>query len=112
MTGQKPIRTVADLMAYLSACPADAEVSLVPEEGTGFGIGGVLQFHPDLPAPPQVWILVDEFTEVGESGYGPENFIDDDEDGAWEAYGISQAPPVKEVEKPDVVKVRGKLRSA
>lgn len=65
MKGQRPIKTVADLMAYLGTCSPDAEISLRPEDGDGFQIGGVLEFSAQQPN--EVWILIDEFTEYDRS---------------------------------------------
>lgn len=113
MKGLKPIRTVADLMAYLAMCPPTSEIMLMPEDGEGFQIGGVLE----LSTPKEVWILIDEFSQAGgpsmewSSGGG-----DDDEDAeeAVERPGdMSTAlTDSTEIEEIDIIEVRGKLRSA
>lgn len=110
MKGLRPIRTVEDLQQYLSHCPANAQVTLVPEEGTGFAIGGVLQFAPvKAGEPDQVWILIDDCHE---------DLDDLDESVAMEWSGgppddddipFDDAPPE---EKEDVVQIRGNMRSA
>jgi hypothetical protein len=123
MKGLKPIRTVGDLMAYLGTCPQDSEVLLMPEDGEGIPVGGVLEFSSEIP--PVVWILFDEFAEAG--GEVMENewmqkHVDwsggpseDDEpterpgDMACIDAGIVVLPSAPKV---DVVRVRGKLRSA
>lgn len=106
MKGLRPIRTVADLMAYLSRCPPEAEVSLVPEEGEGFLIGGVLEFSSEKPA--QVWILIDEFSEADDGSQEMEWVSGSTEEGR--AGDMGTLPEI--VEEEDVVQVRGKLRSA
>jgi hypothetical protein len=133
MKGLKPILTVSDLMQYLICCSPDAKVTLMPENGDGFLIGGVLEFNVETPA--QVWILIDEFSKIdgGQvmewSGGSP----DDDETGIerpGDMATILEAPEVtggvnvlraKEnkgeqssttLQSRDVVQIRGKLRSA
>lgn len=112
MKGQSPIRTVRDLMAYLGACPPDAQVCLMPNEGDGFPIGGVLQLTGNTPQ--EVWILIDEFgdEETLDDSIVYQGITDDDEDVAWDAAAYASAQRVSAVEKEDVIKIRGKLRSA
>lgn len=112
MKGQKQIVTVRDLMAYLGTCNPDADVALVPEEGEGFMIGGVLEFQTQNP---EVWILIDEFAEYESNSGVVQWTAESKESGTKERPGdmafITEASAC-ELEKPDVVKVRGKLRSA
>jgi hypothetical protein len=105
MKGQRPILLVEDLQAYLAACPPKAKLALVPEEGDGFPIGGVIQLSSEN-GTPEVWILIDEFGEADQSmewSGGP--LADDDEEPLEESF-------ILELEERDVVQVRGKLRSA
>lgn len=116
MKGQRPIGTVRDLIQYLEACPPDAQICLMPEDGEPFPIGGVLEFPSERP--PQVWILFDDSEEgtraMMEWSGGP---TDDDEDAAWDT-AVQQdtqdltGPSQPEPEEEDVVEIRGKLRSA
>lgn len=105
MKGVKPIRTVGDLMAYLQACPQDADVLLMPEDGEGFVIGGVLQFS-DIKPPHncEVWILIDEFGELKS-----EEWSDECGEGCERPGDMAV---ILEEEKPDSVQVRGQMRSA
>lgn len=111
MKGQKPIRTVQDLMTYLSACPADAEIQIMPEDGDGFRISGVLEFSAQKPM--EVWLLMDEF---GNADGLPDDWVagedDDDEEDKLGPMVPVQTSAACEREEPDVVVVRGKLRSA
>ena len=119
MKGLKPIRTVKDLMEYLAACPPNAEISLMPEDGEGYLIGGVLEFSAQ--SPQEVWILFDEFSVADGSDRG--DWSGDPTEAGVERAGdmgtISDAEALPSVcnsvcaaEKPDVVLVRGKMRSA
>lgn len=111
MKGLKPINTVANLMAYLGTCNPEAKIMLMPEDGDGFPIGGVL----DFPAEGQTWILFDEFealeptSERMEWSGGPPD--DDDLEEPIVSGGIVVLPSSTE-DKEDVVQIRGALRSA
>jgi hypothetical protein len=125
MKGLRPIRTVRDLKQYLDTCPDTAEVTIVPEEGDGFSISGVLEFSALGNAPAQVWLLMDEFEHMRE-GDGEEDPVawtgahlcglerpGDPHCVAGDEMDQSKAVVVMEKQEPvDVVKVRGKLRSA
>lgn len=110
----EPIVTVRELKAYLDICPDNARLRLMTEDGEndGFPIGGILQFA-GVDGVPEVWIMIDEFSEVGDeqsinwaSGVDEQDMLEAKQEEAI------PAPEVCEVEKPDIVKVRGKLRSA
>jgi hypothetical protein len=112
MKGLKRIRTVEELKQYLNTCPDTAEVTLVPEEGEGFPIGGILEFAPQDGGPAQVWILIDEFADVN-----LEELDDLDEAIAMEWSGVPpddnevfDTPVPEEIQ--DVVQIRGSIRSA
>jgi len=111
MKGSKPIRTVEDLLMYLHACPLDAKVLLMPEDGDGYQIGGVLEFNAEKP--PQVWLLIDEFADAEEEDISDEQALVDSirmaesTERPGDMGTIVEEPP-----KPDVVRIRGKLRSA
>lgn len=114
MKGLKPIKVVEDLISHLLACPPQAEVMLMPDNGEPYPIGGVLAFNNENPS--QVWILIDEFGETDQemiewSG-GPSD--EDEVDEGCERAGDMANALTEEVEKPkvDVVRVRGKLRIA
>lgn len=108
MKGLKPILTVKNLMDYLAACPPDSEVMLMPEDGEGFHIGGVLEFSTEK----EVWILIDEFAEAGPSMEWAGGGVEDEPEDGVERPGDMASAATCEEEKPDVVKVRGKLRTA
>lgn len=117
MKGQKPIHTVSDLMKYLEACSPDAEVSLMPEEGEGFMIGGVLEFNSN--SPKEVWILIDEFSYLENDDEEVDNDDDDSEAIAWSGEGRESderpgdmAQQSYDLDGADAVVVRGKMRSA
>lgn len=111
MKGLKPIRTVQDLKNYLDTCNPESEVLLMPEEGDGFHIGGILDFSAQ--ASKEVWLLIDEFGEGVEENsidWAGGGGADDDEGSVWDA---SIPIPVCALEKSeDVIKVRGLLKSA
>ncbi len=109
MNGLTPIRTVEDLISHLSHCPPNAEVMLMPDDGDPYPIGGVLAFSSEVP--PQVWILIDEFGETERQidwSVGPSE-DDETEQGVENTVAV---PVTVEPVDEDVVKVRGKLRSA
>lgn len=117
MKGLRPITTVQDLKNYLDHCPPDAEILLMPEDGDGMRIAGVLHFETERPQ--QVWLLFDEFTDADESPSkewvgGPS----DDDDIPFSTVQGAERPGdmatamACDVDTPDVVKVRGKLRTA
>jgi hypothetical protein len=105
-----PINTVRDLMMALSVCPDDAEVILVDENGEGIPVQGMLQFSATKDSPAQVWLLMDECGDFDESSieWTEDGPPDDDE----EESGTSCSTEKCEEEKKDVIKIRGKLRSA
>jgi len=105
MKGVKPISTVGDLMMYLQACRSDAKVFLMPEDGDGFPIGGVLEFNNENP--PQVWLLIDEFSEIEVNIPDEQAIVERPGDTGM----VFEEEPKPEP-KPDVVRIRGKLRSA
>lgn len=102
----RPINTVAELKLYLDSCNPEAKVLLMPEDGDGYSIGGCLEFT-SAPGSPEVWLLIDEFGEEG-------NTVADD----WSGGGIEGDPQqISIIETPtiprtDVVVIRGLLRSA
>lgn len=119
MAGLRPVRTVQELIDVLSRMAPDAEITLMPEEGDGFPIGGVLEFNAQKPR--EVWIIIDEFADAA-----------DDEDPTvsmdWSGGGTDDNPEDEGVERPgdmacglaascemeeeDVVVVRGNMRGA
>ena len=104
MKGTRPIRTVEDLLMYLHACPLNAEITLMPEDGDGFNIGGVLELNAERP--PKVWLLIDEFGELIEDTPDEQTMVERPGDMSV----IIEEP--KPEPKTDVVRIRGKLRSA
>lgn len=112
MKGLRPILTVQDLMDYLSRCPADAQIRLMPEDGDGMQIGGILEFSAQ--EPKEVWILFDEFAEMGGPSMEWANGggVEDEPEAGVERPGDMATAATCEEEKPDVVRVRGKLRTA
>lgn len=111
MKGMKPIVTVGDLMEYLQLCDKDAVLRLMPEdEGDGFPVGGVLTFQSSQP--PEVWILIDEFSEIESQALEWAAGSPIDAEDVVDRPGAREAAQKAPTEPVDVVQVRGKLRSA
>lgn len=120
MSTLHPIRTVREMMAHLGSCNPDADLILMPEQEDGFLCGGVLQFNSKTP--PEVWILIDEYTELSDiedegvplvewQGAGDDDDLDEGVERPGDMACSLQKTTVIE-DKADVVRVRGKMRSA
>ena len=106
MRGLKSAFTVRELKQALDLCPEDSQIFIMPEDSDGFRIGGVV----NLPAqePRQVWLLLEE--DVAEHERDNEE-VDEGEYLHEEILGMVPSTPA-DPEPKDVIKVRGKLKSA
>lgn len=107
------IDTVQDLINWLLLCNPKAKLSAVPEDGDGFWIERLVEIPPRKKGETaEVWILLND-------GSPKEDGLREDWEGCGEGcerpgdMAVAAQIEVEEPkEKPDVVKVRGLLKSA
>lgn len=113
----KHIKTVRELRMFLDTCADDNKLLLISECGDddGFPVGGALN-HPALK---ETWIIIGDLGEGPEMEWSGDGPSDDDElqEISDDEFQKMVAAHAAEVEKDsreyiDVVRIRGKLRSA